>query len=240
MLLSMPLLKLSPDIALILVQLGAAWLAGIVIGLERSVRSRPAGFRTHALVGLASALLMVVSTHQSEWVGSGIIGNVTTDPTRMAQGIMTGIGFLGAGVIFKDGLSVRGLTTAASIWITATLGILYGIGFFVPAIVGTLATLGTLSLLHWLERYIPTEYYAELTLRYRLPQAPNEDEIGRILSQHGFSFGHMSYHRDAANSGFLQYDVVIQSRRAKDVKAFVQALQEDDRVIEFRLMPRGD
>ena len=69
-----------------------------------------------------------------------------TDPTRMAQGIMTGIGFLGAGVIFKEGLSVRGLTTAASIWITAAIGILIGIGFYMPAILATVLTLSTLSL----------------------------------------------------------------------------------------------
>ena len=63
----------------------------------------------------------------------------------MAQGIMTGIGFLGAGVIFKEGLTVRGLTTAASIWITAALGILYGIGLYFPAIIGTVAAIGVLS-----------------------------------------------------------------------------------------------
>src|SRR6201746_2865554 len=71
---------------------------------------------------------------------------IRTDPTRMAQGIMTGIGFLGAGVIFKEGLTVRGLTTAASIWVTAAIGILVGIGFWFAAIVGAAATLVVLAL----------------------------------------------------------------------------------------------
>ena len=109
--------------------LAAAWIAGAVIGLERSFHGRPAGFRTHALVCLSSALLMIVMNYQADWLGPVAIDTIRTDPTRMAQGIMTGIGFLGAGVIFKDGLTVRGLTTAASIWTTAAIGILFGVGF---------------------------------------------------------------------------------------------------------------
>ena len=91
------------DELVIIGRLTGALVIGAMIGFERSFHGRPAGFRTHALVCLASALLMLVT--------------IRADPTRMAQGIMTGIGFLGAGVIFKEGLTVRGLTTAASIWI---------------------------------------------------------------------------------------------------------------------------
>ena len=101
-----------------------ALVIGGIIGLERTFHGRPAGFRTHLLVCVASALLMLVTVYQSDWMTSALVD--TTDPTRMAQGIMTGIGFLGAGVIFKEGLTVRGLTTAASIWITAAIGILVG------------------------------------------------------------------------------------------------------------------
>ena len=109
-----------------------ALLIGAVIGLERSFHGRPAGFRTHALVCVASSLLMLVTVYQNEWMTQVAIDAIRTDPTRMAQGIMTGIGFLGAGVIFKEGLTVRGLTTAASIWMTASIGILVGIGFWYP------------------------------------------------------------------------------------------------------------
>ena len=103
----------------IAIHLGAAWLAGSVIGAERSFHGRPAGFRTHALVCLASALLMLITVYQEDWFPMPVTDVVRVDPQRMAQGIMTGIGFLGAGVIFKEGLSVRGLTTAASIWISS-------------------------------------------------------------------------------------------------------------------------
>jgi MgtC family len=112
----------------ILIHLLAAAVAGGCIGLERSFHGRPAGFRTHTLVCVASSLLMLVTLYQWQWLPGVPLETIRTDPTRMAQGIMTGIGFLGAGVIFKEGLSVRGLTTAASIWTTAAIGILMGIG----------------------------------------------------------------------------------------------------------------
>ncbi len=136
---------LQPETWTILEHLLTALAAGALIGLERSYHGRPAGFRTHTLVCIASSALMLIPLYQGRWFHGWVSGSVTVDPTRMAQGIMTGIGFLGAGVIFKEGLTVRGLTTAASIWITAAIGILAGIGFYFPLIVATVLTLGTLS-----------------------------------------------------------------------------------------------
>jgi putative Mg2+ transporter-C (MgtC) family protein len=104
------------------VRLLAALVAGSLIGYERSFHGRPAGFRTHALVCTASSVPMLVTVYEAHWMRASE-HLVQIDPTRMAQGIMTGIGFLGAGVIIKEGLSVRGLTTAASIWITSAIGI---------------------------------------------------------------------------------------------------------------------
>jgi len=91
---------------------------------------------------------------------------IRTDPTRMAQGIMTGIGFLGAGVFFKEGLTVRGLTTAASIWITAAVGILVGIGFWFAAVVGAGSALSVLALFRYIESQLPSEFYAHHMLRF--------------------------------------------------------------------------
>src|SRR4029077_3966818 len=104
------------------IRIVAALTAGAFIGYERSYRGRPAGFRTHALVCMASSMLMLITVYEAHWVQT-VGESVRLDPTRMAQGIMTGIGFLGAGVIMQEGFSVRGLTTAASIWITAAIGI---------------------------------------------------------------------------------------------------------------------
>src|SRR5688500_20016451 len=144
----------------IVVRLAASLVVGGLIGLERSYHGRPAGFRTHSLVCLSTSLLMLVTVYETRWFPSIAQGRISLDPTRMAQGIMTGIGFLGAGAIIKDGLSVRGLTTAASIWITAAIGILTGVGFYFAALVGTVLTLGTLSTFRWIEARLPTETYS--------------------------------------------------------------------------------
>jgi putative Mg2+ transporter-C (MgtC) family protein len=117
------------DDLVIIGRVAGALAIGAMIGFERTFHGRPAGFRTHALVCIASAVLMIVTVYQNQWMTEVAHEAIRTDPTRMAQGIMTGIGFLGAGVIFKEGLTVRGLTTAASIWVTAAIGILIGIGF---------------------------------------------------------------------------------------------------------------
>src|SRR4029450_4356523 len=131
--------------------------AGALIGLERSFHGRPAGFRTHTLVCVTSSLLMLVTLYQSEWLPGVPLETVKMDPTRMAQGIMTGIGFLGAGVIYKEGARGRGLPTAASIWLTAAIGILFGIGFYFPAVLATGCALGILAVFRWFEARMPAQ-----------------------------------------------------------------------------------
>src|SRR5437016_13197933 len=112
---------MSDEAAVVLIRITAALIVGALIGFERTFHGRPAGFRTHALVCLASALLMLVTVYQSEWMTAVPLDAIRTDPTRMAQGIMTGICSLGAGVRFKEGLTPRCLTTASSYWVTAAL-----------------------------------------------------------------------------------------------------------------------
>src|SRR5688572_14696352 len=162
----------------------AALIAGGLIGLERSHRGRPAGFRTHALVCLASSLLMLVTVYETHWIPKGGAATVVLDPTRMAQGIMTGIGFVGAGAIIKEGFTVRGLTTAASIWITAAIGILTGIGFYFAALLGTLLSLGTLSLFRWIEARLPTEAYADFSVRFARDNVITEPELRKLIESH--------------------------------------------------------
>ena len=156
----------------IVARLVVALALGGALGLERSYHGRPAGFRTHALVGLASGALMLVSVYEAHWFQRPKGIRAAIDPTRMAQGIMTGIGFLGAGVIMREGLSVRGLTTAASIWITAGIGILAGIGFYLPAALTTALALGALSGFRWIERHIPTEAYAQFAVGFAADARP--------------------------------------------------------------------
>ena len=225
----------------ILIQLGAAWLAGSLIGLERSFRGRPAGFRTHALVSLASALLMLITAYPQDWLPSGRsdVVNTILDPQRMAQGIMTGIGFLGAGVIFKEGLTVRGLTTAASIWITSALGILYGVGYYFPAILGTVATLGTLQVFHWIEGWMPTQAYAHFILRFPRTRVMSEDKVQKMMRDHGFSVANINYRMEDGGKTF-EYRMTIQTTQKDAMERLAVTLRDKKDVLEFRISPAGD
>lgn len=227
------------DIMTILLYLGAAWLAGSLIGLERSFHGRPAGFRTHALVCAASALLMLVSTHQSQWMDMSLPETaIRADPTRMAQGIMTGIGFLGAGVIFKEGLTVHGLTTAASIWMTSTLGILFGVGFVFPAIIATVATLMTLSLFRWIENLLPSELFADHELSYPIDAVEDEASVLEMIADHGFQVKSMSYRLTEQGTVF-RYQMVIQTHDKHNLARLAAHLRESGNILEYRLSPSG-
>jgi putative Mg2+ transporter-C (MgtC) family protein len=128
-----------------LLRLGLAALLGAAIGLERELRDREAGLRTHLLVSMGSALFTILSAYGFRDVLSG--SNpllVRTDPTRIAAQIVTGIGFLGAGAIIRQGFSVRGLTTAATLWLTAAIGMAAGAGSYLAAVVATALALFSL------------------------------------------------------------------------------------------------
>ncbi len=125
-----------------LLKLGVAVVLGAVVGLERLLSGKPAGMRTHILVGFGSALFMIAAEL------SGL------DPTRVAAGLITGIGFLGAGTIIQDRGTVHGLTTAASIWVVAGIGIAVARGLWVLSVAATLGVLAVLWGLHYLESAI--------------------------------------------------------------------------------------
>ena len=216
-----------------------ALAAGGIIGLERSYHGRPAGFRTHALVCVASSLLMLVTVFESEWFTASQHARAVVDPTRMAQGIMTGIGFLGAGVIMKDGLSVRGLTTAASIWITAAIGILVGIGFYFPAALATVLTLGTLSVFRWIESLMPSQFHAHHLVRFRHDAPMPEAEYRQLMTSLGFSIANFSRALNRAE-GYLEYHMVVRTAHHQNAARLSAALTQLDTVIEFRISPTGD
>jgi putative Mg2+ transporter-C (MgtC) family protein len=134
------------EVELVLRLLLATILAGL-IGLEREIGDQPAGFRTHMLVGLGSCLFAVVSAYSVEaFLDEGPV-LVRYDPTRIAAQIVTGIGFLGAGAILRSGMSVRGLTTAASLWVVAAIGTAVGLGGYLVGTVTAALSLLTLVIL---------------------------------------------------------------------------------------------
>ena len=130
---------------------------------------------------------------------------------------MTGIGFVGAGAIMRDGMSIRGLTTAASIWITAAIGILIGTGFYFPAGIAVVFTLGTLSVFRWIESRLPTKFYAHFTVRFARDSSPPEPELRQLIGQHGFRLSNLHYRLDA-QAGFLEYKMTIQGPRASKAR----------------------
>jgi putative Mg2+ transporter-C (MgtC) family protein len=216
-----------------------ALVLGGLIGMERTIHGRPAGFRTHALVCLASALLMMAAVYQGRWMSTNVVGTVTIDPTRTAQGIMTGIGFLGAGVIFKEGLTVRGLTTAASIWVTAAIGIQVGIGFYFVAVLGAAATLVVLALFLALERRMPAELYMYHEVCFSGDAVPSEDELRKLIASHGFAITHLTQHMRDRGKQF-EYRMTLHGRDPKNAEGLSQHLRTLPGVIAFRISPTGD
>lgn len=149
----------------IFVKILLAAVAGAIIGLEREVHGRPAGLRTHLLVAAGSCLMIIVSEafflKYGDLPGTSV---VRIDPSRVAAQIITGIGFLGAGVIIKEGLIVRGLTTAASLWMVAGIGMAYGMGMLTVGTIGTAISLFSLLFLKKLEPRIKKDRYLHLTV----------------------------------------------------------------------------
>ena len=230
---------MSADHLEMVLRMAVALAAGGLIGLERSHRGRPAGFRTHALVCLASSLLMLLTAYESHWVTEDTAARLVLDPTRMAQGIMTGIGFVGAGAIIKEGFTVRGLTTAASIWVTAALGILIGVGFYFAAGIGTVLVLGTLSAFRWIEARLPSETYALFMVRFARDAAMSENDLRTLVKAHGFSLHNLSYrlHSDVSQ---MEYRMVLRTMDAGNARSLAEKLKADPAVLDFRIAPTSD
>lgn len=218
--------------------LGVAAIAGGLIGFERSYHGRPAGFRTHTLVCMASSILMLVTIYQKQWF-VGDLETVRIDPTRMAQGVMTGIGFLGAGVIMKEGLSVRGLTTAASIWMTAAIGVLAGVGFYVAVFVGTTFALVVVLGFRFVEEKITTLAYAHLRLRFRKDMTMPETELVKLVTDQGFSVANMSYYAEKEDN-FFEYSMTIRTPKKDNMQRLSKILSDLQSITEFRIQQTGD
>jgi putative Mg2+ transporter-C (MgtC) family protein len=223
----------------VLKHLLAALAAGGLIGMERSFHGRAAGFRTHALVCLASSMLMLVALYQQVWFPALADDAVRIDPTRMAQGIMTGIGFLGAGVIFREGLTVRGLTTAASIWTTSAIGVLMGVGLYMAGAVSTVLALGVLSVFRFIEMRFPTDRYAHHVLRFARDEALSEEEVRGLLERHEFKVASLAYELSLDHQ-VLEYQMTIRTVNPDNFAALAATLGRLPRVRAFVISPRAE
>ncbi len=217
----------------IAVNLCAAWAAGSLIGIERSHNGRAAGFRTHAIVALAAAAAMIL-TFEPQLVPAALLGKGRLDPGRIAQGVITGVGFLGAGVIFKEGISIQGLTTAAALWATSAIGLMLGLGLYGPGALLTAAVLTTLVLFRWLEGVMPERAYAQVVLRYHAGVAPTEAALIADLDRLDVSLTGLSYglHRDGE---VFEFQGMAQTGKRDGLSNLAARLRETPGLIEFEL-----
>jgi len=212
----------------------AALLAGALVGLERSYRGRAAGLRTYALVCLGSAVLVVLAEQVTRSPTGGV-----GDSTRVVQGIVTGIGFLGAGVIVKEGFSVRGLTTAASIWVISAVGVVIGAGSYLLGAIATLLTLALLSVLRAVEDRMPAQSFVHCHLSFSHDQISDEDWLRKLVADHGFTITDLSYRLDGKAARF-EYKFVMWSVDPHADRNLVRTLLALPQVVDFRISPSRD
>lgn len=214
--------------------IAGAIFAGGAIGAEREFRSSPAGFRTHILVSLSSGLLMLAAVHQMHWLTDTPDAVIRIDPVRMAHGVLTGIGFLCGGVIFREGFTIRGLTTAASLWSAAALGMLFGVGFYGLAIGGTLVTIAVLAAASLSERVLPRQQYADLKVRYPRAADVTQKTFGDLLAAHGLKASAIS---QAVDGDTVEFFATVEGRSPLQTEALAEHLRRDPQVTGFSSQP---
>lgn len=213
-------------------------IAGALIGVEREYHGKPAGVRTHTLVCFASALMTLVGARMAEWVlNMPSDAQIVSDLARMPHAILTGIGFLGAGVIFREGPTVQGLTTAASLWFTAALGIVFGVGMLELGAIGTVAALAVLLVLRVLQYFTPPKPVVRIEVGVRQDSWYDSALLVSSLAARGLQPGAVSVRQDRA-SGMRRY-MLMAAAPGVDVNCedLARELQHDDEVQELSVIP---
>ena len=218
--------------------LGAV-IAGGVIGFEREWRGRAAGLRTHILVSLASALLMLAAMSQADWAFRALPDeNIVTDPTRMAHGVLTGIGFLCAGVIFRTGFSIHGLTTAASLWITSAIGILFGAGLYALGTAATVVTALILIGLRLISGRLPARTVVDAEVCWERREASPEPAIEAALKAIDAGARHDRF--ELIDGQTVRRTWRLKAAEESQLKRLAEQLCAIPGVVAYSLDPRDD
>lgn len=218
----------------------AAMIAGGLIGVERTYHGHPAGFRTHILVCVTSCVLMLAAMHQATWDFVALPGQtVVIDPTRMSHGLLTGIGFLCAGVIFREGFSVKGLTTAASLWTTSAIGVLFGVGMLELALIAAGATLMVLAILRLLDARLPHVAVLDITLTWTRGQAPDEKSLRDLLAGSGVKAMRISHVVDR-ESGRHEHSVKAKGQTPLNIDGLCRVLSDRSDLLAYSVVPRDE
>lgn len=215
-----------------------ALLLGMLVGYERSYNGRAAGMRTYGLVCMASTALTVFVGLPMWWYG-GTGAALQVDPTRVVQGVVTGVGFLCAGVIFKDGLTISGLTTAASLWAASAIGVLLGVGFYAAALLMALLCMLSMSALQRLESWLPGRTTLEVCLTFRAADLPSFQTLAQAAEDRGYRVLHDSLRISYADSRPVwRFCVVAPDRaRAASPAALAADLARAEGVEGYSLVP---
>ena len=219
--------------------LGAVIASG-VIGAERTYNGHPAGFRTHILVGLASCVLMLAAMHQNSWAFVALPEQtIVIDPTRMAHGILTGIGFLCAGVIFRKGFSVHGLTTAASLWLTSAIGVLFGVGMLELALLACVATLAVLGLLRLVDAQLPNLATVDVTMHWEGASAPDEPALRVLMREFGLKTMRIGHDISDGDRRHVQ-KVKVRGQAPLRIEPLIARLKVEPGLHGFTVTPHDD
>jgi putative Mg2+ transporter-C (MgtC) family protein len=192
---------------------------GLAVGFEREIHGHPAGLRTHMLVAVGSALFTVLSAY-----AFGAPTNPNIDPTRIAAQIVSGIGFLGAGAILKDGIVIRGLTTAASLWATSAVGMAAGAGEHIIAAVATGVILVSLWPINALAERLHGTAAPEVQVRLALEHLDSLGEVTSILVSHRLEVGQISTQRLGKAS--FRADLSVRGRTTSVITSALAAIEE--------------
>jgi putative Mg2+ transporter-C (MgtC) family protein len=219
----------------ILVRVGLAAALGGAIGLEREIREREAGLRTHMLVSVGAALFTLVSAYAWSDFRFSTPEGIVFDPTRIAAQIVSGIGFLGAGAIIRQGLSVRGLTTAATLWVVAAIGMASGAGYYAAAVLTTALVLVSLWPLRIVAHRFTTRFQAEEgRLAVEFPAGAQTASVVAAIEAAGGAVRSLEFQQEGDRK---RVDLRVRMQQGRDAAALVDALAARDEVLAARWNP---
>jgi len=214
-----------------LIRLCLGFAAGAIIGFERSSRNQVAGLRTHILISLGATLLMLLSLWVPQRIGRG-----TGDPGRIAAQVVSGIGFLGAGAIVRLGNNIKGLTTAASLWLVAAVGLALGAGMYIAAAIAEAISLITLMFLERLERrFFPSVRNKVLELRYKRGVTPDIKAAQDILLTFGLHSQSPDVNQGAGKKKNTKISFLVSIPESTDVSALAKAFKAADDVARVEI-----
>ncbi len=210
------------------------FIAGIlsgVIGWEREKHARAAGFRTLILVGMSCCLSMIVSLRIIELFSQVNSPYLRIDPARIAYGVLTGIGFIGAGTIIKDRGNVRGLTTASCLWGVSAMGLAIGCGYYFIGIGTTILFLITLLILKDIESRIPRDVYSKIRIKFSAEDPQFLEEILNHISNIGYQVLEFSI-SEQRNGNIYVANIQCISKKQKDGVKILQELKNLEKITE--------